>query len=385
MLCIIVDKQGGNLERTQKKLILKDLKKKMVFLTGPRQVGKTWLSKEIAGLFPKSVYLNYDSMEDRKIIKNESWLDDTTLLILDEVHKMPGWKNFLKGIYDTKPEQMMILVTGSARLEAFRQSGDSLAGRYFRHRLLPFSPAEVGPDAFGSDLERFMKRGGFPEPFLAETDTEADRWRMQYMDGLIRTDILDFEKIQDFKAIQLVLDLLRSKVGSPISYKSIAEDVGIAPNTVKKYIHIFESLYIIFRVSPFSKNIARSILKEPKIYFFDTGMVKGDEGVRFENMVAVCLLKHIYAMVDSLGKPCSLDYLRTKDGMEVDFCLTTGGKPELMLEVKCSDSTPGRPVLNFRDRYHIAGVQVVLHLKHEKTEKGVEIRRGVDYLTSLSP
>jgi predicted AAA+ superfamily ATPase len=230
-----------------------------------------------------------------------------------------------------------------------------------------------------------MKRGGFPEPFLAENDMEADRWRMQYMDGLIRTDILDFEKIQDFKAIQLVLDLLRSKVGSPISYKSIAEDVGIAPNTVKKYIHIFESLYIIFRVSPFSKNIARSILKEPKIYFFDTAMVKGDEGVRFENMVAVCLLKHIYAMVDYLGKPCSLDYLRTKDGMEVDFCLTNGGKPELMLEVKRSDSTPGRSILNFRDRYHIAGVQVVLHLKHEKTEKGIEIRRGVDYLTSLSP
>ncbi|MBA3031383.1 MAG: ATP-binding protein [Desulfobacteraceae bacterium] len=363
--------------------MLKDLKKKMVFLTGPRQVGKTWLAKEIAGLFPKSVYLNYDSNEDRKIINSESWLADTNLLILDELHKMPGWKNYIKGVYDTRPEHMMILVTGSARLEAFRQSGDSLAGRYFRHRLLPFSPSEVAPDDFGSELERFMTRGGFPEPFLAESDMEADRWRMQYMDGLIRTDILDFDKIQDFKAIQLVLDLLRSKVGSPISYKSIAEDVGISPNTVKKYIQIFESLYIVFRVSPFSKNIARSILKEPKIYFFDSGMVKGDEGLRFENMVGVCLLKHIYAMVDYLGKPYSLDYLRTKDGLEVDFCLTHGDKPELMLEVKRSDSTPGKSILNFNERYHIPGVQLVLYLKHEKTEKGIEIRKGLDYLKSL--
>lgn len=371
------------MERAQKDLILKDLKKKMVFLTGPRQVGKTYLSKEIAAIFPKSVYLNYDSAEDRKIIMNESWLGTTTLLILDEIHKMPGWKNHLKGIYDTKPEQMAILVTGSARLEALRQSGDSLAGRFFRHRLLPFSPAEAAVAGYGDDLERFMTRGGFPEPFLAEENRDADRWRMQYIDGLIRTDILDFEKIHDLKAIQLVLDLLRAKVGSPISYKSIAEDVGIAPNTVKKYIQIFESLYIIFRVAPFSKNIARSILKEPKIYFFDTGMVKGDEGVRFENLMAVCLLKHIYAQVDYLGKPYALNYLRTKDGMEVDFCVVRGAKPEQMLEVKRSEPNPGKSILAFKAKYNIPGLQVVQHLKHEKIENGIEIRRGLDYLKSL--
>jgi len=305
------------MERKQKKQILKDLNKKMVFITGPRQVGKTWLAKDIAGDFPKSVYLNYDSFSDRKIIKEEIWLEQTDLLILDELHKMPFWKNYLKGVYDTRPEHMKILVTGSARLETFRQSGDSMAGRYFRHRLLPFSPAEVNSNS----LEKFITQGGFPEPFLAETSTDADRWRMQYLDGLIRTDILDFEKINDFRAIQLVLELLRSRVGSPVSYRSIAEDVGVAPNTVKKYIRILESLFIIFRVSPFSKNIARSILKEPKIYFFDTGMVEKDEGIRFENTVALCLLKHVYYLEDSLGKPYSLNYLRTKDKTEVDFCL----------------------------------------------------------------
>jgi len=371
------------MERQHKQYIINDLKKKMVFLTGPRQVGKTWLAKDIANLFPKSLYLNYDSSEDRQIIRREAWLDTTELLILDELYKMKGWKNYLKGVFDTKPDHMMILVTGSARLEAFRQSGDSLAGRFFRHRLLPFSPAEVSHVGGQIADEKILDRGGFPEPFLASNRADVDRWRLQYIDGLIRTDILDFEKINDFRAMQLVLDLLRSKTGSPISYQSIAEDIQIAPNTVKKYIQILESLYIVFRVTPFSRNIARSILKEPKIYFFDTGLVKGDEGARFENMAALCLLKHVYGLVDFQGEAYELNYLRTKDGAEIDFCIVKDNTPELLIEVKRSDPVPTKALVNFSKRYDTPAIQLVLHLKREKEDKGIVIRRGMDYLRAL--
>lgn len=369
--------------RQQKQQIINDLSKKMVFITGPRQVGKTWLAKEIARDFSKSLYLNYDSAGDREIIKKEAWLDDTRLLILDELHKMKAWKNYLKGVYDTKPDEMMILVTGSARLEAFRQQGDSLAGRFFRHRLLPFSPAELFQTGETQHLSRLLSRGGFPEPYLAQDTTDADRWRMQYIDGLIRTDILDFERIHDFKAIQLILELLRARAGSPVSYQSIAEDVSVSPNTVKKYVQILESLFIIFRVFPHTRNIARSILKTPKIYFFDTGMVNGNEGARFENMVAVSLLKHVYQQVDIKGQPASLNYLRTKDGAEVDFCLTLKNSPEILLEVKRSDPKPSKALINFSRRYDIPAAQLVLHLKREQKDKGVTIRNGMNYLKSL--
>ena len=370
------------MERIQQALIKKDLSRKMVFLTGPRQVGKTSLAKAIAADYQSAVYLNYDSLADRKIIADMAWLPSVELLILDELHKMPEWKNYLKGLYDTKPEQLQILVTGSARLETFRQSGDSLAGRFFRHRLNPLSLAEIaGSD--GETLNRLQERGGFPEPYLAESSDDSNRWRLQYIDGLIRTDILDFEAVHDFRAIQLTLELLQSRVGSPLSYSSLARDVGVSPNTIKRYVEVFEALYIIFRVTPYHRNIARSLQKDAKVYFFDNGMVKGDDGVKFENLVAISLLKHLNAIEDYKGKPTALRMLRTKEHKEVDFVLVVDGEPVQMLEIKLSDASMSPSLKYFYGKYQIPAVQLVKNLKHERLDKGIEVRRAYDYLSQL--
>lgn len=371
------------MERYQKKAILDDLHKKMVLLAGPRQAGKTTLAKELTENFSSSTYLTYDRSEDRKIILEESWFPSVELLILDEIHKMPQWKNYLKGVYDTKPTHQKILVTGSARLDIFNKVGDSLAGRYFLHRLMPLSPAECHKVGRDYPLDRFLERGGFPEPFLASDLIDANRWRLQYVDSLLREDVFNFDNIQNLNAMRLVFELLRERVGSPVSFNSIAEDVAISPHTVKKYIEILEALYIVFRVTPFSNNIARSLLKEPKIYFFDNGLVKGNDGIKFENLVATSLLKHTYAKRDYLAESYTLKYLQTKEGHEVDFALIKDDQVEKMIEVKLSNHTISPGLLYFHEKYHIPAVQVVKDLKREKMENGIEIMLGDNFLKSL--
>jgi hypothetical protein len=371
------------MKRVQETAILKDLTKKMAFLVGPRQVGKTHLSKTIASHFSKSVYLNWDALPDRKLILNQSWLPDTEILILDELHKMPKWKNYLKGLYDTKPEYLKILVTGSARLDVFQKAGDSLAGRYFIHHLLPLSPSELKQLGRTVDLNQLMKRGGFPEPFLAESDEEAARWRLQYITSLITVDVLDFEKIYNLQAMRTIFELLRSSVGSPISYDSISRDVSLSPTTVKKYIQVLESLYIIFKVTPYSKNIARSLLKLPKIYFFDTALVNGDKGALFENLAAINLLKHVYAKKDYEGKACELHFLRDKEKREVDFAIVTDNKIEMLIEAKYSDNQLRDNLKHFSKQYELPAKQIVYHLRHSHIVEGISIVDAKDFFTSL--
>jgi hypothetical protein len=239
--------------------------------------------------FARPRYLNWDNTEDREIIQRQGWSTATDLLVLDEIHNMPGWESHLKGLWDTRAPELSVLVTRSARLEIFCQSGDSLAGRYFHHRLFPITPAEAAFLGEKRSLTHHERRGGFPEPWLAESDDESGRWRRQYLDGLIREDILALENISQLRAMNLLVELLRQRVASPLSYQGLSEDLCIAPNTVKHYMGILEALYIIFRVYPHHRSIARALVQQPKVYFFDTGLVRTGTGKHQDRSLAPSL------------------------------------------------------------------------------------------------
>lgn len=365
--------------------ILKDLKQKMVFLTGPRQVGKTYLSKTIQKEIKSSVYLNNDDIDDMKIIKNRTWAPETRLVILDEIHKMKGWKNFIKGTFDTRPDNQEFLVTGSARLDTFRRTGESLAGRYYSYRLNPLSVKELSgimkPD---EALDALLKFGGFPEPFLSGSEEEAGRWRRQYFTDIVREDIFDFGRINEIRAIKLLLELLRKRVGSPLSYTSLAEDMQVAVNTVKKYVSILESLHVIFILRPFHSNIARAILKEPKVYFYDTGYVDGDEGIKLENTTALSLLKHVQFIQDTKGAEIKLGFIRTKEGKEVDFVITEKDAVLSMIEVKLSDTGISSSLALFKNRYKTGEyIQIVKNARHDTEINGIKVKKAADWLAGL--
>ncbi len=371
-------------------LIARDLAKKMVFVTGPRQVGKTTLSRVLLGS-ETGQYLNYDVADDRAVILSAKWNPQATLLVLDEIHKMPNWKPWLKGVFDGKPAKQQLLVTGSARLDTFRQAGESLAGRFFAWRLHPISVrewcAETGATPADA-LTHLLTRGGFPEPCLATSDDEAQRWRRQYFDGLIRNDVLEFSRLYELTAMRLFTELLRQRVGSPLSLASMARDLNVSPITLKRYLEILEALYIVFVVRPWHHNIARATLQAPKVYFFDTGLVQGDEGVQFENLVACHLLKQVHWQQDAKGKEVDLHYVRTKDGAEVDFCLShkapEGDTLTHLIECKLGDSKPHPALKRFAEQWtHAQAVQVVRNLRHEQDQGRVQIRQAATWLQGL--
>jgi predicted AAA+ superfamily ATPase len=304
--------------------LLADLPRKILLLTGPRQCGKTTLAKS---LLPEYDCLNYDFAEHRRIFREKSWDRSKPLIIFDELHKMQRWKSWLKGIYDVEGIPPALLATGSARLSAFRKTGDSLAGRHFEYRLHPLDLKEAVAHS-GIDraeaFRRLMRVGGFPEPFLDGRKTYYERWKRSHADLILKEDLITLTAMRDIQAIETLIELLRARVGSPVSAASLASDLQKSPATVQSWLKLLADLYVVFPVAPFHRNVARAILKAPKYYFYDAAMVQGEPGLVLENLVACALLKETHRLADVEGEMLRLNYIRTRDGHEIDFLVTRG-------------------------------------------------------------
>ena len=359
--------------------------KAMVFLAGPRQAGKTTLAHMIARSFANRAYFNWDLFENKRLLMDKpSFFQDiqrkdgsTPLVVFDEIHKYRRWKNYLKGVYDQFANEYKFLVLGSGRLNLFQKGGDSLAGRYFLCTLWPFTLAELAegrrsfqefirhplavPDGVRSSetiWRQLAQCSGFPEPYLAGRETFYRRWSNNYRQQLIREDIRNLTDIKNIDDVEMLYALLPTKVGSPLSMDSLARDVQVSFNSVRNWLTVFESFFLTFRLAPWMQKISRAIVKEKKLYFYDYARIASPPE-RFENMVAVELLRAVSNWNDFGFGDFTLHYIRNKEGEEVDFLIARDHVPMLLVESKFSDDTLSKSLAKFQARLNIPAVQLV--------------------------
>lgn len=381
--------QNGQM-RYLEPFVTKDLAKKMVFLGGPRQCGKTTLAKSLLEKSKSGRYFNWDLDEDRSALLKKAWSDHDRLLVFDEIHKFKRWKNWVKGVFDTQRPVHEILVTGSARLDVYRRGGDSLLGRYHYWRLHPFTLSELPAGISRREgLDRLMSVGGFPEPFLDNDVREAKRWRRERLDRVLRDDIRELENLKDISTLDLLVQLLRTRVGGPIVVSNLAEDLHVSPKTILSWIEALERMYVLFRVKPFSRNLPRALHKSFKVYFFDNGDVIGDEGARFENLVATHLLKHLQFREDRGGERLELCYIRDKEKHEVDFAVIDSSEaaPRVieLVEAKWADGQIAPSLAYFAERLGVErATQIVGHVSRPRDLVSRGKLRAVSALDELS-
>lgn len=379
--------------------VVEDLAEKMVFIGGPRQVGKTTIARDlIAKQFNQSGYYNWDSKSDRRKIMQSNWPGNADLIIFDEIHKYKKWKSFVKGEYDTLKNKYHFLITGSARLDLYRKGGDSMLGRYHYYRLHPFSLAElIGkvtiPEVMKEipirlrrekeTLKALDKFGGFPEPFLKQNTRVLRRWHNEKTERLFREDIRDVEQVRDIVSMQLLGDLLPEKTGSLLSINSLREDLEVSHRAVSSWLNILESFYYCFRIYPFVGKNFRSLKKEAKLYLWDWSEVE-NEAVRFENCVASHLLKLIHFLRDYEGYKANLYFLRSVEKKEVDFFVTIAEKHWFAVEAKMNDTNVSPHLFYFKEKLNIPFCyQIVKKGDVDSFIKGVRIVSADRFLAGL--
>ncbi|MBI3817246.1 MAG: ATP-binding protein [Planctomycetes bacterium] len=352
----------------------------MVFVGGPRQVGKTTLALHILGApgVEHPGYLNWDFIQHKDQILRGDITAASRTIVYDEIHKYPKWRNLLKGVFDRYRATKQILVTGSARLDHYRRGGDSLQGRYHYYRLHPFSAGELLGKC---TLDELLKFGGFPEPLFAQNEQTWRRWQREHRARVVHEDIVSLERISEVSRIDLLVSLLPERVGSPVSLANLSRDLQVSHETVARWISILESLYVCFRLSPHGFSKTQSVKKEQKLYLWDWSLC-ADPGSRFENMTACALLKYCHFIEDTEGYSMDLRYLRHREGKEVDFIVLRDKKIECIVECKLGETRVAPQLLYFRKHFPTAPMFQV-HTSsedYESTESRIRVTPFVKFV-----
>jgi len=392
---------------------------KIAFVVGPRQVGKTTLARSLlAGRSSKDLYRNWDDLEWRRefVSAPYGFLDafrpkgtgGKPLAVLDEIHKYPRWKTYIKGLWDTRQEHIDLLVTGSGRLDVYQRGGDSLLGRYHQYRMHPLSLKEIiAPDGASVEenpdktmtsllgiaeapsadvrkkLRGLLRWGGFPEPFLDQNERRHRLWLRERRNLIVKEDLRDLTRIRMLSHVEELIELLVLRSGGVLSYNALREDLQVAIESVRQWTEHLQRLYFIYLLRPFAGKIPRALRKEPKLYLWDWSEIEA-EGTRFENLLAGHLLKWCHFTQDWGLPPLELHYLRDREKREVDFLLTLNRKPWALIEAKLSDRTPSPALGYFSERLRAPHkIQVVLECERPGLAGDVHVIDAANFLQAL--
>lgn len=323
--------------------IKNDLNEKMVFIGGPRQVGKTTLAKTF--ISNSEQYLSWDMLKDRKLLISGEINVDLGICIFDEIHKYKNWRTLVKGYFDKYFPELKIVVTGSARLDYFRKGGDSLVGRYHYLRLHPLSLLELHKKPNKKDLDVLLKYGGFPEPFQKQNTIFHQRWQLERISRVVNQDLKDLENVKEITLVELLANALIARVGSSLYIKSLSKDLQVSPHTIDRWIGILDNLYYSFRILPYGPEKMKAVKKTQKLYLWDWSQVES-EGPRFENLVASHLLKFCHFQEDTKGIKTELRYFKnTITEKEIDFIVLQKGKPLFAVECKTGEREISKSLL----------------------------------------
>ncbi len=351
-----------------------DLKSKMVFVGGPRQVGKTTFA--LTFLTEQSekhpAYLNWDNILIRSALLRGELPPNESIIVVDEIHKFARWRNLVKGFYDARKSEISFIITGSARLDYYSKGGDSLQGRYHYYRLHPFSLREINTDPSQSDVQRLLKYGGFPEPFLMADEKFWRRWQRERLQRVIYEDIRDLENIKEISLLELLAEELPNRVGAPLSVKKLKELLQVAHETVERWLKIFERMYYCYRIPPYGSPKVRAVKKEQKLYLWDWSIVP-DSGPRFENLIASQLLKYCHLMEDTEGFRMDLRFIRDTDKREIDFVVLKDGRPMFAVECKSGEKNINPALFYFMERTPIPKFYQVHEGRKDYEKNGVRV------------
>jgi uncharacterized protein len=314
-----------------------------VTLLGPRQAGKTTLAHEIAAV-TESTYLDLESPADRaKLSDAELYLADheSRLVVLDEVQRVPALFQSLRGLIDRgrrrRESPGRFLLLGSASLDLLQQSGETLAGRVAYLELGPFDILEIEPDRH----DRLWVRGGFPDSFLAASDSSSLRWRQNFISTYLERDVPQLGPRIPAETLRRFWVMLAHSQGGVLNAASLARGLGIDGKTVARYLDLMVDLLLVRRLSPWHKNIGKRLVKSPKVYVRDSGITHALLGLgNKEAVLGHPVVGHSWEgfVIENLlavaPQGSDANFYRASGGAEIDLLLNLPGRKPWAIEIK---------------------------------------------------